>query len=439
MRIKIYPIDYFTIIYFIIALTLAASSYVNTTRIILVLFCIWILIAFITNYRKLYLSICNIITINVLLYSLMIIFIGAVSFNLIYNIKISFGIIIQFSPLMIFIYYYLYDYKKIKKISKILLFYWTIICIYSIYLASQNSEIGRQVTSGSEVEGFAVGGVTIANGAVLIGIFLIEYLKDGTENNIIEKVYYLMIIIIQFYTVAKSGSTISIVCMVVSSIMILLSSKRILLSFFLIIFIILLFYIFKDKIGELIIRLSMDIENYTSSSRLKSLGYAIIYGDSNVGSQYFFDRINRPILSLKTFIENPIFGTSYQYGNYYPNASKYGIGLHGEWADALAKYGLFSLIFFSIFYNSFRFYVKRYKKGFSYWGLTWLMLGCFNPVVSIVSVTVGFFIIPGLQENISVEDRNYNEKNFIYKQINEYRWNRESSYKPAFQYRQKKI
>ena len=99
--------------------------------------------------------------------------------------------------------------------------------------------------------------------------------------------------------------------------------------------------------------------------------------------------------SLKTFINNPLFGVSYRHGNNYLKASDFGIGNHCEWADALANYGLIGGVpMLLIYYYNVREVLQmpnRLSKG---WLVCMLVMGMFNPFRSFQSHLILFFIIP---------------------------------------------
>lgn len=416
VRLKVRLIDIMTILYLTVAITMITSSSENAMKVNVAFLALWMVTAFLTSTRKIYKAICNKICISILLYFFCIILVGMVSWNLFYNFKTGIGVIIQFSPILILLYYIWEDQKSLIKMSKFLVFVWLVLCIYSIYLANTYDEIGRQVTAGSsQVDGFAVGGVTMANGAILMGVYFLEYIRKGNAKTRKGFIFCLIVVAIQFVTVIVSGSTISVVCMIAAAILLFVPQKNKVIAGIILLIAILALIIFRSEIGEFIIGLAGGIEDRTSAARIRSLGYAIAYGTTNAGSTYFFDRIDRPLLSLRTFLENPIFGVAYKYGNYYPDAYSYGVGCHGEWADALAKFGIFSIPFFAIFVRTFRFYIRRYKTDFPCWAFAWILAGCFNPVVSVASVAVAFLIIPSIQESIQVEKFRLHEKNFIYK------------------------
>lgn len=400
IRISWGIIDFITFLYLAVFVSMSSATIEgNILAISLAIFFIWLFIAFIISRKALSTCIFSKTYIYVIFYGLLILIAGVIGNRIVYSMKNVVSNFLVFSPIVLYYYYERISSKMNINIAKAILFIWSIVSLYSVYLYITVDEIGRSVTAGQNSDGtFALGGVVLANASVILALYLVGELKNERNLSFKTKVYYLVIIVIQFASVFMSGSTISAICLIVGTLMVFIPQKKKRLWFLFIILLCSILFLFREIIGEMIISISMNINDRTSSARINSLGAAIAYGSSNSSAGYFYDRIGRPLLSLETFISHPIFGVAYQYGNYYPDAYSYGVGCHGEWADALAKYGLFSLIYFMIFINGIKYYCKKYKIGMQIWMIGWFLLGIANPVISIATITMAFFLIPSLED-----------------------------------------
>lgn len=367
----------------------------------LMLFCVWVFVAMISAPHSLIKACKSKIALLIYCYVGVILVTGLVSFNLIYNIKLAISAILIFSPCIIWQFYKNWNPMRANEIAKILLGIWILISSYSILISIRKPGIGRFVTMGEYADqAFVIGGVNVAIGCVLIGLYMLYEAKDR-EKNKRRRIFELIIYAVQLVAVIFAGSTICLLCFLVGTLIICLPKKsNVRYTIYIVaFFIFLIAVLLHQEIGNFIIRLSEGIDDITYSARFASVGHAIAYGLSGE-NQYLFERIGRPLLSLETFISHPFFGVAYKYGNYYPLQYEYGVGSHGEWADVLAKFGVWGLFYFSIFWKIFKEYYKN-ENRLPIWFLMWFVLGLINPCVTPVSTTIIFVIVPGLKGYVS--------------------------------------
>lgn len=327
-----------------------------------------------------------------LFYCLILIVTSMLASTLVWGIKLSIATLLILAPVVMYLYY-VECKKDITHVSKCLTLVIVLLSCYGAYMGYLDDNLGRNITAGDTESGQIVfGGVAMASGAAVFAIYIINQIAS---KQIKLSLFVLLILVTQFALVITSGSTISTVLLMVFVLFAVVpaSYKRVTMA--LLVISVLVLILMHDAIGRAIIDFGMGFANRTTSERFISLGSAIAYGSGSADSAYFFDRIDRPLLSLSTFFSHPIFGVAYQYGNDWNRALAYGVGCHGEWADALARFGLFAIVYFNIF----KYAIKDVTFGIisKIWLYLWIALGILNPVVSVYSSLIMFFILPSKQ------------------------------------------
>lgn len=364
----------------------------------LCLFCVWLFVATMNSLYAFEKACMRKDMLLVYGYACIIFFVGLISLNVFYNIKQMISALLTFSPCLIMGYYRNWDEERIEVVSRYLLFVWVAISLYSIGVGIKYPGIGRFITSGDRYSGQAllIGGVNIATGALLVGLYMLYEVKNGKNKK--NRILYIIAYIVQLAAIIFAGSTICLLCFLIGTFVVLMPHKKkwVYLSCTVVVFGMVSMLILHGQIGEFIIRISQKLDDVTYSARFSSLGNVIAYG-MKTDNRYLFERIERPLLSMNTFIANPLLGVSYKYGNYYPLQYEYGVGCHGEWADALAKYGVFGLLYIAIWGRVLKNFYKEEKKV-PVWFLMWLVLGCVNPCVTVIATTIIYIIVPGLED-----------------------------------------
>ncbi len=324
-----------------------------------------------------------------ILYCVVLLLTSIIGSDIVWGAKVSLSFILMLFPAIVY-WYYLISEKEIKHVAiyiTILIFAFS---CYGSFWGYMNEDFGRNVTSGGyKGDEIAFAGVSVASGAAVFAIYLVSQIANKVLK---PNILVLILLASQIALVITSGSTISTVCLLLFIAATIIPARYTTMFVVLLLTSILLLYVLHEQIGQMIIEVGNSFENRTTSERFVSLGAALAYGDRAADSAYFFDRVDRPLMSLTTFFNNPIFGVAYQYGNDWDKAYQAGVGCHGEWADALARFGLFAIIYFKIFSSLI---VKQSRMLASKMcNNLWIVLGLMNPNVSLYSILILFFIVP---------------------------------------------
>lgn len=145
-------------------------------------------------------------------------------------------------------------------------------------------------------------------------------------------------------------------------------------------------------------------EGYSElTSRLDEIYMALTGQGSNATD--LNSRTNLSMLSMETFIHNPILGVNHIISSDV-HIIDYGIGNHASWPDSLARYGLFSLLLFSFLWQSLK--KQRKELGILAPSLAFAVLGFLNPVLHFPQICTVFLIMP-----IMYNYTKHNEKRMV--------------------------
>ena len=328
-------------------------------------------------------------------YCLILLIVATVGNNILSGFKFCISAFCMFAPMYIYNYYtsiYSGAHFKVTKIVTVALLFMTGYCTKWQY---EHPGSARAVTSGEiDTDEVVFGGVMFAAASAVFAVYLLYLLKTGVLHTYKTKLFYMLLFAISFLLVLTSGSTISSLNVVLFCCFVFLPSKvqKGMVWFILIVSIFVL--MFSSTVGQIIIAMSQLFDDPTTADRLNSLGAILAYGKNNSDSLYFLDRFFLPMISVETFFHNPIIGVAYKYGNDWTLGHLYGVGSHSEWADPLAKFGLFGIVYYKIFIRQ----LKRCYKDNStkLWIYAWLSLGLFNPIVTEFSNVLCFYLIPSM-------------------------------------------
>lgn len=327
------------------------------------------------------------------IYCLLLLATSLIGSDILWGIKVSAAFLLMIFPAIIISYYLILN-KSPQSICLLMTLLVGVLSLYGSYFGYLDDDFGRSVTSG-DYEGtqMAFGGVAMASGAAVFSVFIISQMVNRAIK---VNIALILLLLSQIALVITSGSTITTVCLFLFVLFCVIPNKHYNVLITTLVLFMFLCIVLHEQIGRLIIEFGNSLTNRTSSERFVSLGAAVAFGENTADSAYFFDRIDRPLLSLSTFFDNPIFGVAYKYGNNWDLAYKTGVGCHGEWADALARFGVFAFFYFKIFSSL----LKQFKiLSGKAWTYIWIVLGLVNPVVSFYSSLILFFIIPSWKLN----------------------------------------
>ncbi len=303
-------------------------------------------------------------------------------------------------------HYYMYYKKDISFLGKI-----SFAAILLYVIASIQSSIGlkeyplaaRALATGTDpLQGvylsLGIGGFGFVYSAVFINIALLYFLLKKTPKvHSLFRYFCLMAFIVILIMIFSASYATSLLFMFLGTLFVfVIKGKKslvfsVILSFF-------FFLIFpKELIGYFLIDVASLFEtNNVLSAKFMDFAQGFL-GDS-VGSQTSA-RTQLYLASLKTFLQNPLFGIYGPFGN----AINAEVGGHSGWLDLLAYYGLFGSIplFIAIFLN-FRKQL-RYYANHPYYNILltaqilFVFFGFINPVISIYQIGFVYFtVIPAI-------------------------------------------
>ena len=154
--------------------------------------------------------------------------------------------------------------------------------------------------------------------------------------------------------------------------------------------------IFSRSIGNLLLTFA-EGQSGAFQERLSSLA-EMLAGKAS-GSEYALMRFGLPLQSLSVFLHHPFFGVAYLHGNSFYSPVDFGVANHCEWADSLANYGLFGLLFLSIYIVAIKEMLKKEIHISKGWIVVLLFMGMFNPFRSFASSLAVFYIVPFVVNN----------------------------------------
>ena len=293
-------------------------------------------------------------------------------------------------------------YKVIGKIGTILLLILLITSITTMIGLINTPNASRILTSSSsEIDDVIlysknIGGFDFIYGIIILVPLFISFLVKNNQTNLIIKVFFTLILLTSILVVANASFTIAILTIVLSIILGLLSKLKyryIIPLFF--VLLILSFLIPNTIISDLFYNLAQLINTDYVSNRLYDISNYLsgsINSTNDLGIRIFLYK-----LSLETFINNPLGIGPYYYSD------GVGIGNHSQILDDLARYGIFGLMYYILFFSSYFIYIRRIylsqklNINFSNSLLIFLFISLLNPTFSSQTISVIlFFILPSL-------------------------------------------
>ncbi|MBQ0083195.1 MAG: O-antigen ligase family protein [Clostridiales bacterium] len=277
------------------------------------------------------------------------------------------------------------------------------VAIVNIKALIEDPNVQKYVTGGVTYDKYKltnIGTIGTVFASVILIIMACYILKNF--QNIFYKILAIAAIVINSVYVITAGSFINLIALCIGIIAFfyyvqLKSVKSKLLAIFLGFMLLVLFILFIDYIGDLVSNISGINQFY--QTRLKDLfSYS-----SGGGGETLSGRIDRYILSVKTFCRVPIFGVGMVYDAEYTR-----VGMHSEVFDFAARYGIVGIVFLVLLLKEFfanqknqMFFgetgsIKQYMPIF----ICIIVYGIFNPLIGTTSGMAIFLVIPSLLFNI---------------------------------------
>lgn len=283
------------------------------------------------------------------------------------------------------------SYKKIRIMILMLIIFVSIVNIYYLninpYFARIMANYNYNVPGLSTIGTFSGGGYFIIYGFIFIICYLFKRIFiDKNQKN---KLLYVILMIIVFICVVKANFATAFV-MSIASVLILLFvenfRKRGFISLALLVIVIVSVINYKDLINFAVDNLP---PNSIISIRLQD---AI----SNNNDSTAYERFELMQNSVKIIKSDFLFGISAKNNhNYYKMSSK--AGLHTEWLDFFARYGVVLAVVYYIFiYSAFKKIISSNidRKLFISSLISIILLGFLNPISNAGCYFIIFIVIP---------------------------------------------
>lgn len=382
---------------------------------------IWIFIAFFSQ-PKVFLN--SIKTKPMMLFYsfLLFYFITAIfSAGPLYTAKIIGESFMIFSPILFFEFYRRISLQTLKTIIAISLLFGTYLMFKALIFYSTYENAARRLASNELAYGDVAigGGYAMAYALTILSIYLFDLILNKKIESLKLQLIISISLIISTFFVIETKSTLTIIWLLVGYSISYISkdnhgkqnnkNNKTKLVFYMkilsLLFIVIFLILTRKNIGNFILNVTagnLDV----LSLRFRDIGYALTSGVGNSGQLAL--RLEIPLKSVSAFLTNPIIGRGYEYGYRAIEAYNY-IGGHGEWVDALGKYGLVgSLLYFSIFVT-FIGKERRISKGIipPTYVIVFVLLGLFNPLVNFQSMYAMLFLIPSL--SLFLVENRYNK------------------------------
>ncbi len=308
-----------------------------------------------------------------------------------------FGFFVRISPILIGInelnhFDDLNIISYYKKISNIIIFVLLYIFIINIYYLGLNPYFARIMANYTyNVPG--VSGCAIASGggyfAVYGSIFLICYLFKKAIFYKKKNFVYVILLILNFVFILKANFATAFIMMIFTILIFLFVQnfkKKKIFSFVIIIFSMFALVNYKN--------IAFVITDHLPKDSIISIRLNDAINNSEDST--FGERIDLMQKSFKTISENFLFGISAQYNHDYTKLiSK--IGLHTEWVDFFARYGVcIALLYFAFIVKAFKILIKSGVDNelFITYFITTIFLGFLNPLLNSGCFFFIFLIIP---------------------------------------------
>jgi hypothetical protein len=396
--------------------TLRGSTSSYAMYISLGLLTLWIIVAFLSNDKIFLNAVKTPKAWALLAYLFFYFFTGIYVAGIEYTVKLVGTTMIIFSPMIMFSYYRKLHPQKLKLILLVSLMYSFYLLFKSLSFYSENTNAARKLASNSDIYGDVAigGGYALAYASTILAVYLLDLLLNGAIKRLWIKIVILLSIIFISYLVVSTKSTLTILWLIIGFGMSLImrnsgyiktnqsassiNEKKFrfwnIIKFYIFFFIIMLFLSFHKEIGSWIIQNTVNNTDVISA-RFREIGYSLVYGLGS--SDYLSMRMEIPLKSISSFLQNPIVGRGYEYG--YVASDRYSfIGGHGEWVDVLGNMGIMGAIpFFMIILFALR-DERKMSKGFIPANYLWIifLLGIFNPLSAFQPMFIFMFVIPSL-------------------------------------------
>ena len=312
--------------------------------------------------------------------------------------------LIFFLPFTVFLYYReVEDKQYIRMLTVGLIIAITVIIFMALSFYSRHEEnVARALASNPYRYGkIAIGGgYGLAYACLIIFILCLDWLLKRHIRKLVFNIFLILLAVLSLMVVVETKSTITLITLVFGTgavIFLNLIKKRrspvaIILTSVLLIGMA-VFLIYSKDIGTYIAQSTAGAKDIVIK-RFHEIGVTLS-GDATTGDNLdAVARGNAIMLSIRTFLENPLIGVGSSYAFLFPTTAV--TGNHSEIFDSLAKFGLIGGVpYFAMVYCIFKEEFKSIKKRLSIaFVLALIFLAFLNPIFIIQLHIVLLFLVP---------------------------------------------
>ncbi len=238
-----------------------------------------------------------------------------------------------------------------------------------------------------------IGGFNFVYSSCFLAIMLIHPLRKE-KNTFSKKTRFLLFVglIILLLMILKASYAIAILITLFGIGMVFVVRNKTSFYLLLIILLLTLFIIPKEVIAQILMEgANLFHDNKIISEKFSDLAKSFVDVSSSSQTGYRFELY---FSSLKTFIENPLFGINGPFGK-----GDFNVGGHSGWFDMMAYFGLFTVIpLFSAIYFNFK-KIRSLARGTNSYGyiitiqFLFIIYGVINPLLYIYQIGLIIFLV----------------------------------------------
>ena len=293
-----------------------------------------------------------------------------------------------------------------------------VVCVRTTITLIFYPNISRYMATGKSdnvgINTFLVASYDLIYGFVFFDLALIYSLIKFKQFQLYKKILLISFLCVVTVTIFLASFSLAIFILLLGVFLLLFYSGKRKVFYSILIVALVLFY----PLGIGIIYLGHYlIPNVWLSERIIQLGQLMTFtlqGDSELS-----DRFSKILESIKTFINNPVFGV----GGYYTttNMALYEIGGHSTLSDDLARYGLFVGLISSFGFLNFVIFINKKAKIRMHFlfSILLVLLGIINPIHYCTLLIYPFCIVPLMVSFFELEKNKilYTNENTIFRRI----------------------
>ena len=311
--------------------------------------------------------------------------------------------LIEFSSIFMILYFEKNGDNEGQKILLVIFFFlWDVFCLLSIYTYIKSPSIARLMAAyrSSYSSMIIGGGYPLAYGSAILGVYLLQNIIEYKNQNRNFRIAAIAEIALLTILVYFTDSFVILVSMLLGYLLCIFrhTFKG---SFYIIsmvsLFVITLVIFFNI---QSVLEWLLNINNNDFIEKRLYEWYNLVAND--VTSYHLDKRSGLYEMSIQTFLQHPIIGVGYKFGNLGSLQRTFGVGAHSTILDSLAQYGLVgSIPLFSIIL--YPFHRNGEKKYSSIYLLVFAFMLFLNPCFTTYHcLLIVYLIVPLLQKFLEI-------------------------------------